>query len=496
MRRRTKIPLFLALAVACLAGSAAEEKRLTIYTPQASYVVAVTDHDGREYVALLDVLGVLGGVNARIDGDKWKVHFASSAGAASDSVFTPGQARAKIRSKNLDLAAPFLLEAGRGYIPLNSLVPVLSRLVPHSLDFHASGRRLFLDSAAVQFSSEFQKSASRLVLHFSAPVNPNVATEPGRLRLSFTREPVSAATATQSFDDKSITSASFAEHNGAAELTVAAGAPLQAAFSDGGRTITIAPVAQAVAQAPTPPPPPAPPPAAPAPSEPPAAATAPPQPTPSGQQSSRSRFVVVIDPGHGGDDRGAILATDLIEKDLTLVWARRLRAALEKQGVAVILLRDSDLNMSLEQRANAANADRAGLFVSLHVASGGTGVRVYTAQLPNAPAARGTLLPWEVAQAAFLDASRSLASAVAAELTKRQVRVATAPVLLRPLNNVAAPAVAIEVLPPSADLEVLSSQVYQQLICSGIAEALAAAPARAGLTAPVSTPPGVSEVAR
>jgi len=130
------------------------------------------------------------------------------------------------------------------------------------------------------------------------------------------------------------------------------------------------------------------------------------------------------------------------------------------------------------------------------VASGGTGVRVYTAQLPNAPAGRGTLLPWEAAQAAFLDASRSLASAVAAELTKRQVRVATAPVLLRPLNNVAAPAVAIEVLPPSADLEVLSSQVYQQLICSGIAEALAAAPARAGLTAPVSTPPGVSEVAR
>ncbi len=82
-------------------------------------------------------------------------------------------------------------------------------------------------------------------------------------------------------------------------------------------------------------------------------------------------------------------------------------------------------------------------------------------------------MPWDTAQAAFMDSSRALAGNLAAELTKRSIPVGTAPVLLRPLNNVAAPAVAVEVMPPAADVNGLLSSVYQQAICGAIADGVA-----------------------
>lgn len=76
---------------------------------------------------------------------------------------------------------------------------------------------------------------------------------------------------------------------------------------------------------------------------------------------------VVLDPGHGGKDPGA-MANNLKEKDIVLKLAKELKPLLEQDlGCEVILTRDSDTFISLEERTAIANTRNADLFVSLHI---------------------------------------------------------------------------------------------------------------------------------
>lgn len=77
---------------------------------------------------------------------------------------------------------------------------------------------------------------------------------------------------------------------------------------------------------------------------------------------------IVIDPGHGGRDPGAIGALGAKEKDIVLDIAKRLRDKLKQSGkYNVLLTRKTDKTMSLAERVEFANAARADLFISLHV---------------------------------------------------------------------------------------------------------------------------------
>jgi N-acetylmuramoyl-L-alanine amidase len=77
---------------------------------------------------------------------------------------------------------------------------------------------------------------------------------------------------------------------------------------------------------------------------------------------------IVIDPGHGGMDPGAIGPMGTKEKDVVLDIARRLRdRLLASGGYNVILTRDGDSAMTLAQRVEMVNASHADLFISLHV---------------------------------------------------------------------------------------------------------------------------------
>ncbi|MFN8626600.1 MAG: N-acetylmuramoyl-L-alanine amidase [Candidatus Binatia bacterium] len=93
---------------------------------------------------------------------------------------------------------------------------------------------------------------------------------------------------------------------------------------------------------------------------PPVHASAPPRP-------ASPRFKVVIDPGHGGKDPGAIGVGGQAEKDVTLAVALRLRQRLAAvPRVDAVLTRDSDVYLALEERTARANTERADLFVSIH----------------------------------------------------------------------------------------------------------------------------------
>jgi N-acetylmuramoyl-L-alanine amidase len=95
-----------------------------------------------------------------------------------------------------------------------------------------------------------------------------------------------------------------------------------------------------------------------------------------------ARKVIVIDAGHGGHDPGA-LGGRSHEKDVTLAAAKALRARLERTGrFKVVMTRDSDVYIPLEQRVKIARGSNADLFISLHADSGGDpkvrGATVYT----------------------------------------------------------------------------------------------------------------------
>lgn len=77
--------------------------------------------------------------------------------------------------------------------------------------------------------------------------------------------------------------------------------------------------------------------------------------------------VIAIDPGHGGGDTGDSGPTGLLEKELTLKLAMRLKKVLERQlGVRVVLTREADVPVSLETRTAIANREKADVMISLH----------------------------------------------------------------------------------------------------------------------------------
>ncbi|MDB9447488.1 N-acetylmuramoyl-L-alanine amidase [Anabaena sp. CS-542/02] len=97
-------------------------------------------------------------------------------------------------------------------------------------------------------------------------------------------------------------------------------------------------------------------------------ATSPPQPTrqPTPTPARKTRSVVMIDPGHGGRDPGAIGIGGLRESDVVLPISKRVAAILEQNGVQAVLTRDSDYFVSLQGRVDLAERANADLFVSIH----------------------------------------------------------------------------------------------------------------------------------
>jgi len=90
---------------------------------------------------------------------------------------------------------------------------------------------------------------------------------------------------------------------------------------------------------------------------------------------------VVIDPGHGGKDPGAISSSDCFEKVINLKIGKYLEAELKKRGFRVILTRASDIFLELSERVDVARKNNADLFISIHANSSNSselsGVEVY-----------------------------------------------------------------------------------------------------------------------
>jgi N-acetylmuramoyl-L-alanine amidase len=216
---------------------------------------------------------------------------------------------------------------------------------------------------------------------------------------------------------------------------------------------------------------------------------------------------VVIDPGHGGDETGAIGPGNVIEKEVTLDIATRLAAILGRDpSVRPVLTRTNDTIVALDERAAIANHEKASVFLSIHAnssrASGAHGSETYYLSLgatdsvsaavahdENTAAAPGGAAPpppapadldfilWDMAQSAHLKESAALAESIQNELNallqteNRGIKQAP----FRVLVGATMPAVLVETafISNGEEAKKLATPEFRQSIAEAIARAVA-----------------------
>ena len=170
-----------------------------------------------------------------------------------------------------------------------------------------------------------------------------------------------------------------------------------------------------------------------------AAAQAPPAP-----MVPASRFVVVLDAAHGGDDPGGRLKGQE-EKAFTLALSVRLRSLLAARGIQVLTTRESDTNVDVNRRAEIANHANAQACLSLHGSESGSGVHLFVSNM--APVQPARFAPWKTAQAAWVTRSLALASTLNSALLHAGMSVTLGRTALPVVDSMTCPAVAVEIAP-------------------------------------------------
>ncbi|HEY5328667.1 MAG TPA: N-acetylmuramoyl-L-alanine amidase [Acidobacteriaceae bacterium] len=194
-----------------------------------------------------------------------------------------------------------------------------------------------------------------------------------------------------------------------------------------------------------------------------------------------NRTVILLDPAHGGGDTGSRINDQIVEKDITLALAFRLRSLLSARGFTVVMTRDSDsaapdsdptaAPLSLDDRAGIANHARPVACLLLHATASGNGVHLYTSELD--PTAGETVpAPWLTAQAAWVGESQKLASQIGAALGRARIPLVESRASVRPVDSLTCPALVVELAPDGSDATSLNDGAYQQRVAEALAAAL------------------------
>ena len=198
--------------------------------------------------------------------------------------------------------------------------------------------------------------------------------------------------------------------------------------------------------------------------------------------ASKPFAVVVLDPGHGGQDSGAMCG-GVLEKDLTLDVARRVDRLLNSEGIATLMTRVGDTYVSLADRAAFANRVRKCIFVSIHfnednkpVASGVE--TYYAAHQITAGSFLASWLPflWRPLSDSPNTESQNLAALVQEALVARTRSIdrGTEARQFFVIANVTSPAILIEggFLTNKEDISKLASQDYRDQIAAAVADGI------------------------
>ena len=406
---------------------------------------------------------------------------------------SPGQSLASVNGRLISLPTAPLREGRTWYVPVDFVPRALGPALGSRVELRKPSRLILVgDIRAPRVVGRMEPlgSVARLTLDV-APATPHTIAQDGpRLIVRFDADTLDAALPATTSPDLV---ANIRPGDGPASLAIDLG-PRFASFRTtdapgdrGAGRIVIDVVGQTTEAQPPSPGPPQPPPQ----DVPPLIDLAP----------SGTLRVIVIDAGHGGSEEGAKGPGGTLEKNVTLAVARRLKAALEARlGVRVILTRDGDATMGLDERAALANNNKADLFVSLHANAslrpGMTGAEVFYLSLDEygdagERVARGESEPlpvfgggtrdievilWDMAQARYIQESAALAQAIEASLRERVPMspraIQQAP--FRVLVGANMPAVLVEMgfITNAAQEKQLQSDEFQNLLVQGLLESI------------------------
>jgi len=396
---------------------------LTLLARDGRHPIPISAVNDQEFVAL-DDLGAAFQLAVREEAGAITVTY-----KGKTIVVTPDQALASVSGRLVSLPAPPVHAGRRWLVPVEFISRALAPIYDVRLDLRkashllivgdlrvprltakyeavGSGARLTID-AAPRATSTVQQEGERLTIKFDADAldapNPLLPPQPAPAIVQAVRVAEPSTVIVDLGPRFAAFRASTQPVDAAMRLVIDFVAP---------QTTTEAPGAPSA----------------------PATATAPPELPPAFAQPISAIRTVAIDAGHGGDDEGVKGAGGTKEKDLTLTVARQLKAAIESRlGIRVLLTRDDDRAVGLDDRTALANNNKADLFISLpanaSLRPSVTGAMIFSAGFPPdaeqqaraalAPEPLPTfggglrdieLVPWDMAQFRHLEQSVAFAT--------------------------------------------------------------------------------------
>ncbi|HEX6178995.1 MAG TPA: N-acetylmuramoyl-L-alanine amidase [Thermoanaerobaculia bacterium] len=508
--------LFLSGSLAILAVTsivlAQTPQTATLRMPSGERPVAMIQQGGNVFLSAVDVITALGGAMLP-ESTGFRVVINDKPGA-----FGPDSRYAVAGEDLIEMPATPITIDGRPYVPWQFFQGYLSRAA--SLDVSWDGTANVLTvrpqqqvAVPAQFSVTSVGDITKLVVTLASPVEYTLVKEGDAYVVNF-GSPIQPPFADQSFDDARVARATFTVNTLRIQLTGPEVAGDSYRLENPFRVVldlrrTAGPV--------------------PAPVSPGTGTRRPSEPL--------GIRTIVIDPGHGGKEVGAVGPSGLMEKEVTLSVARKLASALESRiGARVVLTRDDDSQVSLDQRTALANQYRADLFLSVHmnaaVVKDAKGSETYflsleasddlarrAAETENAAAGRGAdddlkLILWDLAHQEYLHESSRLAQTIQEEMNRatgvqnRGVKQAPFKVLL----GATMPAALVEVgfISNPEEERKLQSGEFQDLMVTALVKAierykteyetriglLQPQPATPPLTGGITPPPAAPQKAR
>jgi N-acetylmuramoyl-L-alanine amidase len=430
----------IAMIAVALSGLAAAQTTYAIVTPDVRRTISARAINGVDMLAL-DQLAPLFGFALREDSLAGGMTITTSRQAI---VLTPGQAGASVGGRVLSMSAPVARDGRTWYVPVDFLSRVLAQASGQKIELRPVSRTILVGDVKwpqVGVRLERQGAGVRIAADIQ-PATPFKLTRDGsKISVKFDATAMDFTLGGASAPDLV---ASIRAEGLTLVIELGPNASLERPSEDqaaGQLAIDVAP--------------------------PPKAGDTP-DPT---MPISAGLHVIAIDAGHGGQELGVHTDQGVNEKDITLAFAEKLKAAIDaKLGIRVILTRDGDTTLPLDRRTSLVNNNQADVLISFHVdgalRSSVRGAQVltlmpngYQRRLPasdnsaTVPVAGGgtrliNVVPWELAQLPFLDRSNMLAASVVQHLRERNVPLAaraqdTAP--LRLLAGANMPAILVNV---------------------------------------------------
>jgi len=389
----------------------------TVRAANGDHVVTIAHQNGLTYFAADETMAALGGTVTR-DGNGFKAALNNTVAAfGTDSRF------GVVKDDLIEMPVPPVTIDNRPYVPWQFFQGFLIRSSALDATWDPAARVLQIRPAqtaavGVQVSVANVQGISKVVVTLTAPADYTIVKEAGAYTVRF-RNAIHPPYVEQTHEDPYVSRTSFIGNDLRIQLT---------APDVVGDTYRLENPFRIVLDLRK------------------GAASGPgtPQPTISTRPvESPGIHTIVIDPGHGGKEVGAIGPAGLMEKDATLSLCRRLATALEaKLKTRVVLTRNDDTVVPLDQRTAIANQYHADLFLSVHmnaaIVKGAHGAETYflsldasdklaekAAELENAsknaaPAASSDLklMLWDLAQQEYLNESSRLAQAVQEEMNR------------------------------------------------------------------------------